>query len=243
VPQRVTSPEFIGRAPELAALLNALDTAADGRFSAVFVAGESGVGKSRLLRELDRSAEAQGAHVLAGDCVRLTEGELPFAPIRSALRRLERERRPGDVDLDRLLAQLGATGGATPDSEPARDPLAQARMFDLLLDVLTAFAEQAPVVLVVEDVHWADRSTLDLLAYLLANARHERLLLICTYRSDELNRSHPLRAFLAEHSRPPAVRRIDLQPFTPQELAAQIHGILGSDPKNTHRVWLQERLR
>jgi predicted ATPase len=220
VPQRVTSPEFIGRGPELAALLEALDAAADGRFSAIFVAGESGVGKSRLLRELEREAEDRGALVLAGDCVRLTEGELPYAPIRSALRRLERDPGPSEADLDRLLAQLG--GSAT------REPLTQTRMFDLLLDVLTGFAEETPVVLIVEDAHWADRSTLDLLAFLITNARREALLLVASYRTDELHRRHPLRAFLAQHERPPMVQRVDLHRFTRAELEAQLRGILGA---------------
>jgi DNA-binding CsgD family transcriptional regulator/tetratricopeptide (TPR) repeat protein len=230
VPQRVTSPEFIGRRPELTALLDALDGAAENRFCAVFVAGESGVGKSRLLAELEREAESRGARVLAGECVTLTEGELPYAPIRSALRQLERELGAADEELTRLLALLGGTGGPAPDPERAREPFDQGRMFDVLLDILTRFAEQAPVVLVVEDVHWADRSTLDLLAFLLTNARREALLLLCSYRTDELHRRHPLRAFLAQHERPPAVRRVDLHGFTQQELEAQLHGILGAAP-------------
>jgi DNA-binding CsgD family transcriptional regulator/tetratricopeptide (TPR) repeat protein len=232
VPQRVTSPEFIGRGPELAALVDALDGAAEYRFSAVFVAGESGVGKSRLLREFEREAMARDARVLVGDCVRLTEGELPYAPIRSALRRLERELVAGDDGLGRLLTQLGAGGEPAPQPEGDREPLAQARMFDLLLDVVGGVAEQSPVALIVEDLHWADRSTLDLLAFLLTNARREPLLLVCSYRTDELHRRHPLRAFLAQHERPPTVQRVDLHPFTRGELGAQLDGILGSAPDN-----------
>jgi DNA-binding CsgD family transcriptional regulator/tetratricopeptide (TPR) repeat protein len=237
VPQRVASPEFIGRGPELTALLDALDHAAEDRFAAVFVAGESGVGKSRLLAELEREAQARGARVLAGECVTLTEGELPYAPIRSALRGL----RPGDDELGRLLAQLGATGAPAPQAEPDREPLAQARMFDLLLDVLAGLAEHAPVVLIIEDVHWADRSTLDLLAFLIANARREALLLVCSYRTDELHRRHPLRAFLAQHERPPAVQRVDLRRFTKPELEAQLHGILGAAPEPALVQRLHER--
>jgi DNA-binding CsgD family transcriptional regulator/tetratricopeptide (TPR) repeat protein len=230
VPQRVTSPEFIGRGPELTVLLDALQSAEDHRFSAVFVAGESGVGKSRLLRELEREAEDYGARVLTGDCVTLTEGELPYAPIRSALRQLERELGSGEDELGRLLAQLGVRGTAAPDAEPVREPLAQARMFELLLDVLTELSEQAPVVLMIEDLHWADRSTLDLLAFVITNARREALVLVCSYRADELHRRHPLRAFLAQHERPPAVQRVDLQRFTRQELEAQLCGIVGAAP-------------
>ena len=237
--QRVSSPDFVGRGTELTALLGALHGAAESRFSAVFVAGESGVGKSRLLGELEREAESRGARVLAGECFTLAEGELPYAPIRSALRRLERDLDPGVFDellgpgrdeLARLLPQLAAAGAREPDPAPIREPLARARMFELLLALLTRLAGEAPIVLVIEDVHWADRSTLDLLGFLVANARREALLLVCSYRTDELHRGHPLSAFLAQHERPPAVRRIDLRRFTPRELAAQLHGILGTVP-------------
>jgi predicted ATPase len=239
VSQRITSSEFIGRGPELTALLDALHSAGENRFSGVFVAGESGVGKSRLLHELEREAESRGARVLSGECFTLAEGELPYAPIRSALRRLERDLDPGVFDellgpgrdeLARLLPQLRALDAREPDPESIREPLARARMFELLLGLLTRLGGQAPVVLLIEDVHWADRSTLDLLAFLVANARREALLLVCSYRTDELHRGHPLRAFLAQHERPPAVQRVDLRRFTLQELAAQLHGILGTAP-------------
>jgi DNA-binding CsgD family transcriptional regulator/tetratricopeptide (TPR) repeat protein len=239
VPQRIASPEFIGRGPELSALLDALHSAVEHRFSAVFVAGESGVGKSRLLHELEREAESRGARVLAGECFTLAEGELPYAPIRSVLRRLERDLDPGVFDdllgpgrdeLARLLPQPRAPAAREPDPALSREPLARSRMFELLLALLTRLAAQAPIVLLIEDVHWADRSTLDLLAFLVTNARREALLLVCSYRTDELHRRHPLRAFLAQHERPPMVQRIDLPRFTPQELAAQLHAILGTAP-------------
>jgi DNA-binding CsgD family transcriptional regulator/tetratricopeptide (TPR) repeat protein len=232
MPQRISSPELIGRGPELDALCDALDDATGGRFRAVFVAGEAGVGKSRLLRELERRSQAY-ARTVAGECTMLAAGEVAFAPVRSALRRLRAElgppvfdelAGPGRDQLARLVPQLQDTE----EPDPA-DPFARARLFDLLLGMLARLAASTPVVLVIEDIQWGDRSTLDLLAYLLANARRERLLLICTYRTDELNRGHPLRAFLAAHERPPVVRRIELQRFTPEELAAQIHGILGAD--------------
>jgi len=236
--QRIASPALIGRGPELEALSGALDDAAGGSFAAVFVAGEAGVGKSRLLQELERRSQAH-ARTIAGECAMGAAGERPFAPIRSALRRLRAElgppvfdelAGPGRDELARLVPQLRATDEPDPAGPGPTDPFAQARLFDLVLGMLARLSMSTPVVLVIEDVHWADRSTLDLLAYLLANARRERLLLVCTYRTDELHRGHPLRAFLAEHERPPAVRRVELRPFTPGELAAQIRAIAGADP-------------
>src|SRR5215211_7744151 len=110
VPRRVSSIEFVGRGPELAALTDALDRADSGEFAAIFLAGDSGVGKSRLLLELEHAAEARGVRVVAGDCVALGEGEFPYAPVVSALRGLARE-----LDHEELEGLLG----------PAREELAR----------------------------------------------------------------------------------------------------------------------
>jgi predicted ATPase len=83
---------------------------------------------------------------------------------------------------------------------------------------------------VVEDLHRGDRSPLDLLSFMMANARGEALLLACTYRTDEVHRRHPLRQFLARHERPPSARRLELHPFSTGELEVQLREILGNDP-------------
>jgi DNA-binding CsgD family transcriptional regulator len=231
VPRRVSSPAFIGRGPERASLLDAFERAASGDFAAIFLAGESGVGKSRLLSELLREAGDDGARVLAGDCVSLAEGELPYAPVRSALRTLARE-----LDTDALDAVLGSgrdeLARLVPElgSSPSAESLSQARLFELLSGVLARLSAAAPVVLAIEDIHWADRSTLDLLAFLISTAQRERLLLVCTLRTDALHKGHPLRRFLALHVRPPSVERVDLEPFTVDEAGAQLEGILGAAP-------------
>jgi DNA-binding CsgD family transcriptional regulator len=248
VPRRVSCPELIGRGPELSALLDGLDRAAGSRFSAVFVAGESGVGKSRLLQELEREAESRDVRVLAGECVALAEGQLPYAPVRSVLRRLGFELGPdafdellgpGREELARLVPQLGGAHAPAQERSTTVEPLAQARLFELLLGLLTRLGAGAPVVLAIEDIHWADRSTLDFLAFLIANARRERLLLVCSYRTDEVHRRHPLRSFLAQYERPPAVERVDLRAFTLEELDAQLRGILGTtaDPALVNRLY------
>jgi len=99
------------------------------------------------------------------------------------------------------------------------------------LGLLTRLGDETPVVLAIEDIHWADRSTLDFLAFLIGNARRERLALVCSYRTDELHRGHRLSSFLAQHERPPAVERVDLNRFTRNELTTQLHGILGEAPE------------
>ena len=239
MPARVSSPEFVGRAAELARLEAALDRAADGVAAAVFVGGESGVGKTRLLRELERLAGERGARVLRGDCLAFGADGQPYGPIAAALRGLARDLGPGAFeelvgptggDLVRLLPELAATH--RPD-EPADgmtgtgEAIAQARLFGLLRAVLDRLAAESPVLFAIEDLHWADRSTLEFLSSLVRGLRDERLLLVGTYRSDELHRLHPLRPFLAEEERREPVERLQVAAFSQAELAEQVAGILG----------------
>ncbi|HEX8132267.1 MAG TPA: AAA family ATPase, partial [Actinomycetes bacterium] len=137
---------------------------------------------------------------------------------------------PAGAELARLLPELGlpAAGGPPPPSLDLGS--AQGRLFELLLGLLERLAEQRPTVLVVEDLHWADRSTRDLLAFLHRNLRHGRVLLVLTYRSDELHRRHPLRPWLAELERDRRVERLELGRFDRGEVAAQLTGILGATP-------------
>jgi DNA-binding CsgD family transcriptional regulator/tetratricopeptide (TPR) repeat protein len=104
----------------------------------------------------------------------------------------------------------------------------QGRLFELLLGLLERVGDERPAVLVVEDLHWADRSTRDLLAFLVRNLRQGRLALVMTYRSDELHRRHPLRPFLAELDRGRRVERLELARFGRDEVAAQLAGIQGA---------------
>ena len=106
----------------------------------------------------------------------------------------------------------------------------QARIFEGLLALLRSLGERVPVLLVVEDLHWADDSTRDVLTFLARNARSERLAVVGTYRTDELNRRHPLRPWLSEMDRLPRVTRIEVGRFGRTELDAQISSILGRRP-------------
>ena len=236
--KRVSSPELIGRTEELAALTGALERAATGEFGAILIAGEAGVGKTRLVAELERHAATADARVLAGDCIELAEGVLPFAPLTAALRPLARELGPAELDalpgreeLARLLPELGDTGERWISRDAVLDePLAQSRLFEVLLGLFTRLGADGPVVLAIEDLHWADRSTRDFLAFLIRNAGHARLLLVCTYRSDELHRRHPLRPFLVELERRAVVERLDLAPLSREELRGLLVELLDEPP-------------
>ena len=246
VPPRVSSPQFVGRAAELEILEAMLARAESGVAGAVFVCGESGIGKTRLLRELEGRAGDRGARVMRGECPAFGAGELAYAPIASALRRLEREFEPEAFaalvgpardELARLVPEWGA-GAAPSDPAAPGDAFVQARLFGILRGLLDRLAADAPLVFAVEDLHWADRSTLELLSSLLRGLRDERVLLVCSYRSDELHRRHPLRPFVAEEERRAGVQRFELEPFSPAELAAQVAGILGdaADPGMVARL-------
>lgn len=232
---------FVGRGAQMETLRAALADAEAGRPGAVFIAGEAGVGKTRLVIEFERVALAAGARFLIGGCVDVGGSELPYGPLLGALRILVGDVAPRALEeivsaaageLGRLLPEL-AGGPDAPAAEPSAhgpDPLAQSRLFEGLLGLIGRAGRDAPVVLVIEDLHWADPSTRGFLSFLLRNVRRERLLLVATYRSDELHRRHPLRQFLAELERLPVVERCDVAPFTHQELAEQLSTILERPP-------------
>jgi DNA-binding CsgD family transcriptional regulator/tetratricopeptide (TPR) repeat protein len=245
VATRVASPDFIGRKRELGSLSDALVRGRAGDAVVVLVGGDAGIGKTRLVAEAAGLARESGSLVLEGGCVSLGSGEgLPFAPIVEALRRLpgiiaageagairdmDELRLPETSDLGRLLPELGSTATPEPDAFD-RPGWVQGRIFEGLLVLLRSLSERIPVVLVVEDLHWADSSTRDVLSFLARNARSEPLAVIGTYRTDELNRRHPLRPWLSEMERLPRVTRIEVGRFGRSELDAQITAILGHRP-------------
>src|SRR5829696_6324824 len=225
----VTSKRLVGRSLELAQLQAALADAATGQPSLAFVVGESGVGKSRLVAELKARAADDRTRVLSGDCVELGEGELAYAPLVTALRPLVRD---GDPVVDGLPADIRAElatllPGLGERRERARGAGDQARVFEALLAVLDGLSRTAPVLLVIEDLHWADASTRAFLRFLAATLGDEPLILVATYRPDELHRRHPLRPLLAELERVRALR-IDLSALNRDELGEQLADILGA---------------
>ena len=234
VTRRGVSAVFAGREEDLAVLASALEDAASRVPRVVLVGAEAGGGKSRLVAEF--AARAAGrAQVLAGGCVELSAAGLPYAPFTAVLRQLVRDH--GVAEVAALLGGRGTgeLAGLLPEfgAPPAdRDPdMARARLFELLLALLEALAARQPVVVVVEDVHWADRSTRDLLGFLARNLRHVSVLLVVTFRSDELHRTHPLRLLLAELDRINGVTRVELPHLSREQVEAQLGGILGYPPE------------
>ncbi len=168
--------------------------------------------------------------MLSGDCVELGDDELPYAPLLSALRPLVRE---GDPALDALAPPLrAALDDILPGLGLAGSPgdATQSRVFEALLSLFESLGEDEPVLLVVEDLHWADSSTRSFIGFLARTICTERMLVVGTYRSDELHRRHPLRPLLAELASDPYARLLELPRFTPEELGEQLEGILADRP-------------
>ena len=230
---RVASPTLVGRVEELQTLEAARRRAADGDPAVVLVGGEAGVGKTRLVAELSSRCLADGTQVVAGGCVPVGEGALPYAPIVEALRALL-----GDLGADAMRGLVGPSWPEIARLVPALGEsdrsglsvqIAQARLFELLLGLVGRLSEQGPLVLVVEDLHWADRSTRQLLAFLSRNLRRERLLLVMTYRNDEPGQQR-LGPYLAELDRAGRVERLELARLDQVQTGAQLVGILGAAP-------------
>lgn len=227
---RVSSSRFVGRREELAALEAAAEQARGGVGSVVLVGGEAGIGKSRLIAELGARAVSSGMAAVVGECLSLGEGELPYAPVIGALRSLVDQR--GAAEIDALLPAGHELAALMPElaGEPAAPALAsagsQGRLFEQLAALLAAAARAAPLVVVIEDFQWADRSTGDFLAFLVRATRREPVALIVSYRSDELDRRHPLRPVVTELERTGRAVRVELRPFTRVELGEQVTAIL-----------------
>ncbi len=239
VSTRVSSPVFVGRAAELERLDDAFQRASAGRPSLVLIAGEAGVGKSRLVSEFSASVEVAGGATITGGCLDLGEGGPPYAPFVEALRALARSLDPAAREaafgpsadeLAGLIPDLRREPIGARDDDPSDGSARLGRLFDAVLSVLDRLSRERPLVLVLEDIHWADGSTRHLIRFLERNMRAERLLLLATFRSDDLHRRHPVMPLLGELKRAPGVEHLELRPFSREELVQQLTGILGEAP-------------
>jgi DNA-binding CsgD family transcriptional regulator len=244
---RITSDRFVGREVEAGEMTSVVEQAALGRPALLLVSGEAGVGKTRLTDEFERRIPdaADPPLVLRGDAVPPNDGELPFAPLVGALRPLIQDRDPALdtlAETDRAqLATLFPTLASGPDIPDRGDRVDRLRLFESLRALITGACESSPVVLVLEDCHWADTSTLAFVDFLVRSMRGERLTVVFTYRSDEAHHSGPLRSLLGELHRHSRVRHIELSPFDQLELAEALTGILGTAPEPEVLTRLLER--
>ncbi len=211
-----------------------------GEAGAVLIAGDAGVGKTRLLTALGEHAAGCGALVLTGRCIDVRDGGLPYLPFAEALSPLGASSDPAvaaavraRTALSMLLPQSGEPKPVAGDqgqvSEGEREgvrrirpeqDLGQLQLFDAVLGVLTEVGQEQPVVLLLEDLHWADSSTRNLLSFLLSRLRAQRLLVVVSYREEDVHRRHPLRGTLSELVRLATVEQVALAPLAPADARA-----------------------
>ncbi len=218
---------FVGRGRELERLLSTWQTALDGGAHAVLIAGEPGVGKTRLAGEWSRHAYEQGAIVLYGRC----DEDLgaPYQPFAEALRSLTPclgSRRLRDMrGVEALLSLVPGLTDVLPDlAAPTRaDPDTERyALFDAVVALLSAASASTPVVLILDDLHWATKPTLLLLRHLLRFGEHARVQIVGTYRSTDLDRSHPLAAMLTDLNRDGSATRLQLSGLDEVDVSAYV---------------------
>jgi predicted ATPase len=232
---RGSSPLLIGRAAELGRLREAVRGAREADRCVALLSGEAGIGKSRLLAEFERSIRrdpptGRSVVVLHGGCVDVGES-LAYLPVLELL--------DGARHLDAAIGAEAAAlrrafGGATaPDKADgvAAASAGRAARFQRIRELLAGAALEQDVVAVIDDLHWADRSTLDAVSFLARRLAGSGVLLVLAYRSDELHRRHPLKPVLADLERQATLDHVRLEPLGPAEVGAQVAGILGVDPE------------
>lgn len=218
---------FVGRGRELDCLAAAWQTALDGRMHAVLIAGEPGVGKTRLAGEWSRRAYQQGAAVLYGR----SDEDLgaPYQPFAEALRALApcigAQRLRGLRGVEALLPLVPGLTDVLPDlsAPPRADPDTERyALFDAVVALFELASASAPVVLILDDLHWAAKPTLLLLRHLLRFGDHTRVQVVATYRSTDLDRAHPLAAMLADLHRDGTANRLALGGLDENDVTAYV---------------------
>jgi DNA-binding CsgD family transcriptional regulator len=221
--RRITS-SFVGRTAELSRLEQAVVSAAAGSGAIALVAGEAGIGKTRLVTELCSRLGQPGSTVLSGRCIDLVGAGLPYFPLVEAIRQLRDspalEELTGDLhELIRFVPELGGSEGARTSREP---PDTQLRLYQETVELLDRLSDDHPVVLVLEDLHWADASTLGLISYLAYAVQDRRILVIATYRIDMPRED--LSRLVVELGRSGAATSVELAPLSERELVRLLSG-------------------
>lgn len=210
--RQVLCPEVVGRDRELAALEGYLADVRAGRGRTVLLAGEAGLGKSALLRRFSDAVRTEGIRLLTGECTEI-EARRPFGPFIDALI-------SAGIPLPDELGQGGP--GAQPVAETERY-----RVHAAFAERLARASEAGPVAVTIEDLHWGDEATFELVPYLARKLRDRPVLLLATYRSDELHRTHPFNHVLAELTRGRLAEEVRLRSLTTAELADMIRLTMG----------------
>jgi DNA-binding CsgD family transcriptional regulator/tetratricopeptide (TPR) repeat protein len=227
--RRITSPIIVGRALELNQLLEALGRVTVSQPGVVVISGEAGVGKTRVMAEFLECARGSGSIVIGGACVQLAVGGMPYHPLSQALRGLESQFDPEltawlDEPARRELRHLfpGRQGPA-----PKVDANSISRLFEAFVDFVERVGAERVLTIAIEDLQWADRSTLDLLSFLVRAVDRGRLLVVATLRTEDSPLRTDLVEFLTELRRARKIEEVELHRLGRDETARLIEAIQG----------------
>jgi len=228
---------FVGRAAAMADLTQALEDALVGRGHLMLLAGEPGIGKTRIAEEIAAKAARGGVRVAVGRCYE-GEGAPAFWPWVQVLRacmhqreagRLRAELGPGAGDIAELVPELRERFPDLPRPAAIASPEARFRLFDSVAAYLKRTSTEQAVLVLLDDLHWADPSSLQVLEFVARDLRQSRLLVVGTYRDVELGRQHPLAQVLGELAREPACQRLVLRGLEQPEVRRFIeHAVDGT---------------
>ncbi len=228
---------LIGRQEELAVLRGRVDVALGGQGSLTMVVGEPGIGKTRLTQEVAVYAQVRDAQVLWGRCYE-TEAALPYRPFIEAIRQyvmtrpaeaLRSELGNGGSDVARLVSEVRERVPDLPQSPVAEGDADRLRLFESVTTFLLNAAKASPLMIVLDDLHWADAPSLLLLQHLARRLAESRLAVVGTYRDVELDRQHPLSAALGELRQKRLYERVRLHGLTPDEIRALLASVAQQD--------------
>ncbi len=229
---------FVGREEEVGNLRRGVDEALSGRARIFTLMGEPGIGKTRLCEELTTYASMRGAQVLWGRCYE-GEGAPPYWPwvqmIRSHAHEcdpqiLMSEMGPAATHIAEVVSEVRARLPGLPEATPLDPEQARFRLFDGIASFLRNASAHRPLVLVFDDLHWADKPSLMLLQFLARELGDDRLFVLATYRDVELGRQHPLSETLAELARNNRIERVPLGGLGEADVARFIEDSAGIEP-------------
>lgn len=226
---------MIGRDADLDWLRSLLESVRAGTPATAVIGGEAGIGKSRLLGEFTAGL-GPDVRLVRGQCVDLGDVAAPYAPVKGALRQLvaqvgaERALEavgPGRAALVALLPELAASGAST-SGEIVITPggAGSGQLHEAVAVLLETLSRDEPIVLVIEDLHWVDAASLSMLRFLLRSLGSSRLLVLLTYRTDDVPRGHPLRGFLTEAERDRQAERRELSRLTRPEVHDLVRSLI-----------------
>ena len=234
---RIPCPRFIGRSDDLLWLQERLLEARRGQGELILLAGEAGIGKSRLLRETIAQAQQAEIRVLEGKCS-LFEAALPYAPFVEAFRGFLHACTPSEImallgpyasEVMKLLPELAALMPGVVPSPSLSPPEEKSRLFESLYQALRRFAANAPLILALEDVHWADLASLEFLYFLGRRLRRDHWLAVVTYRPEELVRAKGLARLREDLLRERLSQELMVKSLSKEEIGELLHEVIGGN--------------